>query len=251
MSWKSWLPIGVLTFVIGLLVFFPARVATTWFEAWSEGIRISGVRGTLLDGSARRLVAGQTTVEGLTWNVQLTSLLTGRFAAAVHVTTDRGGISGTAAYTFWGTPRLSDVHGSATLGWVAERAGYTFLPVTGDLTLRIEELALNDQLLPAAIDGRFRLANVHWQLVQPSLKLGSYSARLGQSESQLEMTVTDSSGPLAIKGNAAFSPQSRRYSLNARLRTRAGADQRLKNLLGMLGRPDNAGWYHIRQQGRL
>lgn len=251
MSWKKLLPLGLLALVIGLVVFFPARVASVWLEANTDGISLSGVRGTLLDGHARHVTASGVIVEDVHWNFQPAALLTGRFAAAVRFDTDTGVISATAAYTFWGATHLADVHGSASLGWVAARAGYTFLPVTGKLTLDIDSVTLNDQLVPIGVNGRFRLANVYWQLMRRPLQFGSLRARLEQTRGGLRLMLTDSSGPLAIRGGARFSPNKGSYRVDVRLRARTGAGNRLKNLLNMLGQPNDAGWYRIRQQGRL
>lgn len=242
---------GLLAFVVGLIAFLPARVVVGMVEANAEGLHFGGVSGTLFEGRALYASAPQASVQNLHWNLQPSALLTGRLAVSMDFDTDLGGVSGTAAYTLWGTTTLSDLHGSATLDWLGTRAGYTFLPVSGDLTFDIEHLALGDNFLPAAIEGQLRLSNVYWQLMRPALQLGSYAADLSQVDGRLQATLADSSGPLAIKGQASVTPDSGAYSVSAQLRARASADERLKNLLSALGQADNAGWYRIRQQGRL
>lgn len=251
MSWKSLLPIGLLALVIGLIAFLPARVAATWLEANTPDITLSGVSGTLLDGHAQYLVTQGRVVEDVHWSLRPAKLLTGRFAALVQVSTDLGDISGTVAYTFWGDKQLSNIHGSASLGWLAKRAGYAFVPITGDLRVDIDSVSLSERWVPTAVVGQVQVANVYWQLMRPPLQIGSYSARLGHSEGQLKLTLTDSKGPLAIDGSAVFLPSSHTYTVEAQLRARAGADDRLKNLLGVLGQTDNGGWHNIRQHGQL
>src|SRR5699024_3648498 len=147
-----------------------------------------GVRGTLFEGRALYASGPQVTVENLHWNLQPGALLTGRLAVDMDFDTDLGGVSGTAAYTLWGTATLSNLHGSATVDWLAARAGYTFLPISGDLSFDIDQLVLGDNLLLTAIDGQLRLSNVYWELMRPVLQLGSYAADLGRSDGRLQLT---------------------------------------------------------------
>ncbi len=54
-----------------------------------------------------------------------------------------------------------------------------------------------------------------------------------------------------MTGRVTLSDKNRRYDLDVKLRARAGADGRLKQILQQLGKPDSEGWYHIRERGAL
>lgn len=250
MSWKSLLPIGMAAFVVGLVTFFPARVAANWLESAVPAVTLGGVSGTLLDGRARFVAGPGAAVEDLRWTLHPGALLTGRIAADIQIDSDLSGFSGTVSRTLWGTIRLSGFQGTASLGWLAELGGYTFLPIAADLGVTIDTLILDDALKLSALEGNVRLSNARWQLMRPPLRLGSFAATVDQTDNGLQLVVTESDGPLAIRGSARLDA-SKRFQLDVRLRARAGADDRLKNLLDRLGQAGGQGWYRVRQQGQL
>lgn len=250
MTWKSLLPIGLAAFLVGIVVFFPARVAANWLESTVANLSLGGVSGTLLDGTARYAAGPGAAIEDLQWTIHPSALLTGRVTADIRFDSDLDGFSGTLSRTLWGTTRVSDLQGTASLGWLAELGGYAFLPVSADLGVTIDTLVLDDTLTLSALEGRVQLSNARWQLMRPPLRLGSYAATVDQTDNGLRLAVTESEGALAIKGSAQLDAN-KRFQLEAHLRARAGADERLENLLDQLGEADAQGWYHVRQHGRL
>ncbi len=250
MSWKTLLPIGVVAFIVGIVVFFPARVAAEWAESAVPDITLGGVSGTLLDGRARYAAGPGAAVENLRWTLHPGALLTGRLAADIRIDSDISGFSGTVARSFWGTTTISDVQGAASLSWLAKLAGYTFLPLSANLDAATDALSLNDSLTLSALEGRLQLTSTQWQLVEPPLQLGGFAATVEQTENGLTLRVTESDGPLAIRGQAQLDAN-RQFQVDMRLRARAGADDRLENLLDQLGEADAQGWHRVRQQGRL
>lgn len=250
MSWKTLLPIGIAAFIVGIVVFFPARVAAGWIESAVPDVTLGGVSGTLLDGRARYAAGPGAAVEDLRWTLHPGALLTGRISADISIDSDISGFSGTVARTFWGTTTISDVQGAASLGWLAKLAGYTFLPLSANLDATVDTLSLDDNLTISALEGRLQLSNTRWQLVRPPLQLGRFAAVVEQTENGLRLVMAESDGPLAIDGQAQLDA-SNRFQVDVRLRARAGADDRLENLLEQLGEADAQGWHHVRQQGQL
>src|SRR5699024_9723042 len=98
---------GLLAFVFGLIAFLPARVVVGVIEARAPAIDLGGVSGTLFEGRALYASGPQASIENLHWRLQPGALFTGRLAAAIDFDTDLGGVSGTAAYTLWGTITLA------------------------------------------------------------------------------------------------------------------------------------------------
>lgn len=251
MSRKVLLALGLLAFVIGLVAYFPARVAVDWLPLDSAGVRLVGVRGTLFDGTVERVVDADFAVDNLHWHLNPAALLLGRLSADLRLPSDLDEITATAAYAIWGTTTVTAINGSASLGWLARHARYDYLPLAGDVRLHDASFTLDSQHIPTAVSGQLRLVNTRWQLSQPTLTFGDYTARLDTTDDKLKLTMADSSGPLAIKGNTTYAPANGHYTLDARLRARSGADQRLSALLATISRPDSDGWYHLRQQGRF
>lgn len=242
---------GMLAFAIGLIVLLPARVATAWIQGPGDGISLSGIHGTWLNGQARQVRFGTSVLKNVHWQWQPAALFSGRIALTLHAATDLGGIRATAAQTFRGTTALTNLHGRASVGWLAQHIGYTFVPISGQLTFDMDRVALNDQLTPIAASGQLYLARVYWQLTQPPLQLGRYAATISTHDGQIRLQMAGRDGPLAVRGHVTVSTASRQYTLRARLRPRAGAEQRLRSLLGMLGEADASGAYRIQMQGQL
>ena len=61
---------------------------------------------------------------------------------------------------------------------------------------------------------------------------------------------SDQAAPIDVNGEATLDGTGL-YDLHLRLRARQGAEPQATNLLGLIGRPDNQGIYHIRQRGQL
>jgi len=253
MNWKTTrlLVVGLIAFAIGLVCFLPARVAAGWVAS-STPVQLGGVTGTLFEGQASYASFPDGGVDNLSWTLHPMSLLLGRASAHVSFNSDLDGFSADISRSLLsGNTHVSDASGNATLGWVAKLAGYTFLPLSGSLQLDISDIRFDDALAVSALSGQVTIDQARWELINPPLALGRVQTVLDRTDAGLlRARVVDSSGELAIKGDATLS-QAQAYSLNAQLRSRAGADDRLKQLLTQIGRPDNQGWYRISERGRL
>ncbi|GAB3685606.1 type II secretion system protein N [Salinisphaera aquimarina] len=241
--------VGTVAFVIGLIAFLPARVVAGWAEQMAP-ISLGGVTGTIFNGHAAYASGPGGAVEDLNWTLHPSALLFARVSADIDIASDLDGFSATASRSLFGTTRLENVTGSASAGWLAKLGGYTFLPVAGDIGLDIREAAFDDALTFSALDGQIRVNNTRWQLFNPPVALGQFTTALGRSDQGVQLKMVDSNGPLAIDGQIAIDPQ-RRYQLDVRMRPRAGADERLGQMLDQLGRADAQGWHRVKENGQL
>ncbi len=73
--------VGVVTLLLGLIVLFPARVASQWFAP--PGVAVSGITGTLWTGSAQSVVVNGVYLSDLSWRMKPLRLFTGQLAYAV------------------------------------------------------------------------------------------------------------------------------------------------------------------------
>ena len=244
-----YLIVGLIVFVIGLVAFLPARVAASWVDG-SSGVTLGGVTGTLFSGHAAYAAGPGGSVENLDWTLNPASLLLGSLSADITVDSDRNGFSAVVTRSLFGNTHIDNLTGSASAGWLAKLAGYTFMPLAGDITVDVSEAAFNDDLQVSALDGRLGLGGARWELLNPPLALGQFKAAVDHNDDGVRARITDSEGPLAIKGQITVG-EARRYQLDVSLRARAGADDRLGNVLNQLGPADDAGWHRIREQGQL
>lgn len=241
--------VGLVAFLVGLITYLPATLVAGWV-ADKTPVKLAGVSGTLLNGQAAYASLPNGSLDNLDWTIHPSALLLGGVSADVHAKSDLGDLSGRVHRSLLGYNTLDDVHGEATIGWLADLAGYTFVPISGRVHLDLDHLAFNDDLHVSALSGTVQLTNSRWELFNPPLQLGRFEAKLERGDDGIESRIVDSPGPLALTGQAALS-DSQRYDLDVRLRARAGADSRLKQALEQLGRPDSDGWYHVRERGSL
>lgn len=251
MNWQfaRYLLVGLVTFLIGLIAFFPARIAAGWVES-STAVTLGGVTGTVFDGHAGYAQGPGGAVENLDWRLHPLNLLIAQVTADIEVDSDLGGFSGRITRSLFGNTHMRDLTGSASAGWLAKRGGITFLPLSADIAVDIRTASVDDQLNFSALDGTVRLGNTRWQLFNPPVELGQFETALTQGEDGVRATIVNSSGPLAIDGGATLTPE-RRYRLDVRLRARAGADDRLDGMLDQLGDGDDEGWHRVQEQGAL
>ena len=213
-------------------------------------VRLAGVSGTLLDGKAAYASLPHGALDNLHWQLHPAALVLGRLSATVGADSDLGPISGEVRRDLTGGTTLDDVRGEATVGWLSDLVGYTFVPITGRIRFDIDHAAFDDDMNISALSGTLRLTNTRWQLLDSPLDLGRFEVELERSDNGVVARIVDSHGPLALTGGTTLSDD-RRYDLDVRLRARASADPRLEQLLGQLGKPDSDGWYHVRGRGSL
>lgn len=241
--------VGLVAFLVGLVAFLPARIAAGWVDS-ATPVTLGGVTGTLFDGHAAYASGPGGAVEDIDWTLHATSLLLARLSVDVAVDSDIDGFAAEITRSLFGTTRIHNLQGSASAGWLAKLGGYTFLPLSGDVRIRIDEAVVDDNLQFSSLNGTVRMGNTRWDLFNPPVDLGTFETALENSDDGIRATVVDSQGPLAIDGQITLDG-SRRYRLDARLRARAGADDRLDDMLDQIGRADAEGWHRVREQGRL
>ena len=241
--------LGVASFLIGAVWLLPAQVAAGWVEARSA-LSLGGVTGTAFSGHAGSVSAPGGSVDDVSWQLSPLALLVARASAQLRTASDLDGFSAQVSRSLFGTTRVSDLTGSASVGWLARLGGYTFLPVSGALDVDLKDAVFDDQLNISALDGQGRFSRVRWELVNPALKLGAFTVDVEHTDAGIHAAIADSRGPLAMDGDANVTA-ARRYDLDMRLRARAGADPRLKQLLNQLGPADGEGWHRVRERGRF
>lgn len=242
--------VGLAFFLVGLVHYLPASIAVGWV-ATRTPLEFDGVTGSVFNGRAAYASLPEGGIDNLRWHVHPLGLLLGRLSADVAADTDLDGVSATLTRTLLGANRVRNLTGQATLGWLAKLGGYTFIPTSGRLNIDIDTLDFNDDLDISDLAGHLNLTDARYELLNPPVALGRFRIDLDSTDpANVRAAVVDSPGALDLTGHADLLGVSR-YRLDVRLRARAGADDRLKRLMTQLGTPDDDGWYHITERGRL
>ncbi|TJY55781.1 type II secretion system protein N [Sinimarinibacterium sp. CAU 1509] len=250
MKMRSFLIIGLTTFVLALLVKTPAATVYGWFGHAISGsqLRLFGIGGSLLSGHADAVVVrGIPALSRVEWRLQPLSLLLARAQFHLHAAGAPILLDGKAAVGL-GPERLDDLKASSDLRSLAAIAGQPFVPMQGQIALDLAHLRLRDNW-PVSAEGRATVSSLSWSLGPQPIPLGNYQADFSNEGDDLLALISTLSGPLEVNGDARLKGD-RSYELHLQLRPKPDAPPMIANLLRSTGAPDAQGYFHLRQSGK-
>lgn len=237
--------LGVLAFAAALVVVMPAGWAGSLLPSmvecarWHGTIWRGGCRGITINAPGTRPV----TLENARWELHPAALLRGRMSADIALTDARGDATGLVQFTFGGMLMLRGVSARALFGPdlpTAMPAGWS-----GRVEATAVELDWQSNELHH-LQGELRLTDLR---DEQSRELGNYTLAFPPAtEPPFTGQLVDNGGPFEASGKLELS-MDRRWSLQASVRARPGADPRLAGFLGVLGGPDAAGRYPLSLEG--
>jgi general secretion pathway protein N len=247
-GWRLWLTVGVLAYVFFLAALLPAGLVWEHFRnhpSVPAGLTVQDVSGTTWSGSAGHLTFPNGLVAtDVSWRFRPGALLRGGVEWQLDAQPGRGHASGRVAVSTRGL-RIS--HARADLDAASVLTPVPLI-IAGRLVLDLEHLAL-------ARGGEVRdaLGVLGWLDAAAGLpeavSLGDLRAELGATEAgDLRLDIRDQGGPLVAEGVLVLSTAGR-YRLEGLAGTRAGADPRLEQALGLLGTPERDGRVAVRLSG--
>lgn len=242
---------AAVTFIVGLLAQAPAAIVYGWTlgRQADAPLRLYGVEGALLSGTAVQAARGtQTVLSDLHWVLRPWTLLLGR--ATYRLTTSSAPIllDGEAGVGLGGT-RISNLKASGELRALAAVAGQSFVPMIGQVGLDLQQLRLRDGW-PSQAEGQLRVIGLGWALAREPVALGDYQAEVRTEDQDLVALVSTLNGVLDVNGDVRLKPD-RSYELSLQLRPRPQAPPMVVNLLRSLGTPDPQGFYRLRRNGQV
>ena len=236
--------LAVLTFVVGLLSLFPARVAYRWFAP--PEVLLGGIDGTVWNGSARQASVSGLYLQDLRWRVKPLQLIIGRVAAVVEARPASGFIEGDVSIGIGGSLKVRDMNASLPLNAVATLVNMQGLQ--GSASARFERIVVEDGL-PVAADGEFTVAD----LVAPRVyrgSIGGYRAEFFTQNNGVVASVEDTDGSIDVAGSLQVSSD-RSYQFIAKLAPKPGMPESIERQLRILGSPDDRGQRELRLEGQL
>lgn len=235
---------GVVTFVAGLIISFPARVAYQWFAP--AELRLSGISGSIWRGKAAEGSAGGVYLTNINWSFRPLGLLTGKLEYASSSRLASGFIDAKIAVGVSGRLMLSDVSGALTLDILAG-----MLPLSGiegDISLQFEELVVENGM-PVQVTGTLKIANLVSRYLSPA-PLGDYQAEFETQAEGILGSVDAISGVLDLIGTIRLRPD-RNYEFSGKVAARSNAPVNISQQLQLLGSPDAQGQRDFRIEGQL
>ncbi|MDH3266830.1 MAG: type II secretion system protein N [Gammaproteobacteria bacterium] len=236
--------VGLITLLVGLLIFFPARVAYQWFGP--SALSLTGIDGSVWSGSAREAAASGVYLRDLKWSMRPLALFAGELSYAFEASPDGGFVEGTVGVGMAGTITLTQLN--AALSLQALQGSIAAPGVAGNASARFERLVLKDGI-PIAVDGVVDVGN----LVVPAIhrsSIGGYRAEFFTQEGGVMASVEDTDGLVDIAGSLQLSSD-RNYQFIAQIAPKANTPQDVRQQMQFLGSANERGQHTLRLEGKL
>ena len=236
----SWIALGLGTYLVFVMVLFPASVAYRWFAP--DSVRLSGIEGTVWAGNAILGSVGNVGFYDLEWRLrpwyavflQVGGQLQARLADGFLSTTVQAGLTQMTLTELQATVSLAGLRDLLPLGAMQGLVSAQFerlrieneWPVEAIGEVRVGELGVPPMMIPGG----------------ELLELGNYRVRFSSTQSaDLVGSFENQGGPLEATGSLRFSPN-RAYAIEGVARARPGAPPELvQGLEIMTASPDASG----------
>jgi general secretion pathway protein N len=238
--------LGALLFLIFVVALWPARIAVVWLVP--DGAQLTGVSGTVWEGSAARVRIGVMDVGSLRWEASPLSFLT--LSPTWQLEASRPGGFARGTVTIRGTSELevTELELGATLDTLAtwiDLAG-----TRGNVSAFVDELALESGRI-TALAGRVNLDSLQpMGLREADLGALQIDVPPGQSGPFLGSLVAVS-GPLMIEEGRVEVEPGGRFLVEGLVAPKPDAPEMIAQGLQFLGQADDRGFRRFRQEGSL
>ena len=236
--------LGVASFVLGLVILLPARVAYSLLAP--DSVRLSALSGTVWNG---RAAEGQFTdlyLKNISWTVRPFALLTGKLALDARFDPADGFMETRVAVSPGGTVTFTQLQGAvsiAALGSVLPAPG-----IDGNVRLDLSRLTL-EQGLPTEADGTVEVVGLIARGLAP-VPIGNYKAELTTTADGIAGSVEDTAGILDIAGALTLT-RDRSYALTGLVASTDSTPDAVNSQLRFLGSPNERGQREFRFEGQL
>lgn len=241
---KRFIIAGILVFLGVLLATFPARVAYNWFAP--AELRLSGITGSVWNGSATEGKAGGAYVRDITWKFLPASVLSGKLAFTTTSRPASGTMQTVLAVSPGGTLLLSELSGNVPMNLLhpaLEQNG-----IRGDVDLDFKTVEMQNGKLVAA-DGTVTISDFFVPDLSPS-RIGDFRAEFQTGDNGLVGRVEDLSGILDVAGTISLNRDGV-YTLSGVVAPTPMTPPAVVNQLRFLGSPNEQGQHPFRFEGQL
>ena len=232
----------VLTAAVALVVSFPARVGYQW--ASPPHVKMSGLHGTVWNGSAREFSTNGVYLRDLTWKIRPLKLFTGQAHYEISGSPISGFFESEVIVSLGGTLTLRNLTASVPLQMFAAAANIAGL--RGDASLNFERLELTAGRT-TAMDGTVDVANLVVPMLSES-SLGGYRAEFFTQNNGVMASVEDTDGVFDLAGSLQLNPD-KSYAFLGQVVAKPNTPDILKNQLRYLPPANDRGQHELRREG--
>ena len=186
--------LGAVTFVIGVVVMLPARVAYKLFAP--AGVLFSGIEGTLWRGSVAEADVSGIYIGNLSWAFRPGALLRGELGFAVEAS-PAGGVATADVGVGFGEVNLRSLQGGLS---IAAMQSFVSTPGIEGSTRFDFPLVRLENGFPTAADGTVEIRGLVARGLSPA-PIGDFRAVLASSDASISGSIEDLAGVLDIAGS--------------------------------------------------
>lgn len=234
---------GVVTFFVGLVVLFPARVAWHWFAP--GGVALAGIEGSVWRGSAREASASGIYLRELRWHWLPARLLAARLSYHLEALPGGGFLNADVGVGLGDNLYVENLRSSLPLPLIEQAVGLPGVQGTANADIRELRIAAG---VPKVADGMLEVSGLVLPLVSPS-PLGRFRAEFQTQDGTVLASVQDDDAVLDLTGRLLLG-QDREYDFLGYVAATNDTPEGILRQMQFLGSPNAQGQYELRLSGR-
>lgn len=238
--------IVVLVYLAGLVVMFPARVATALVPLPDE-VRVGQITGTIWQGTAGQVQLDEFLFHEVRWELSPWSLFRGQAGATLRLSQDeQNPFAGRIRVQASGAGvSLYDVNLITDIPTVQQYLQAPVpVPLRGNVQLRLAEFTPG-QPVCQQLAGELFLANVQTRFGDNWANLGAYDTELDCRDGRLGVRLNPDN-MLELSADGTLTPSG--VDVRLSVRPREEAPERIQAVLQWMGSPDEEGRRHYHLQ---
>jgi general secretion pathway protein N len=234
---------GVATFLLGLPVLFPARVAWHWIAP--QGIALAGIEGSIWRGGATEASVHGFYLRDLQWRWLPSALTGGRIGYALKAIPGTGFLDAELGVAPAGVLHVADLRASVPLPQLETALGIRGLEGTANIDL--PRLLIRGGL-PVMAEGNIEVSSLVVPYIAPTT-LGRYRVEIQTQDGSIVAAVLDDGGVVDLTARLQINSD-RAYDFLGYVAPTADTPPPLLRQMQLLGSPGAEGRYELRFSGR-
>ncbi len=245
--WLQRILVGILLLAAGIIFTAPAELMVRLIPE-NAGLNLQGVNGRFLSGEALQVNYAGKSLQQLTWDVSLLSLITGKLGSTISINDPAFSGELFLEKGFSSTLSVSKVNASQMVNAVVEYfRPLKLLYPEGKLDWTDVSLSMDDKTVHQA-SGNIKWKDASLSINNNLLSLGIINIEVSDEEGDLLLTITDQNSQLDIRGKLHLGVD-KSYHLQLSLSEELPSN--IKNTVLVVAKPDGKGRLLMNTKGRL
>ncbi|WP_281545920.1 type II secretion system protein N [Grimontia sp. SpTr1] len=243
-----WSVLFLVVLISSAVVHIPANLVVRYLPPM-QGLALSGVSGTLWNGSASNFTFQGREMGALKWQFNPLKLFTGKADVELRLSGSPGlSARGNLGYS------LGGLYANNLLVSASANVVQSFIPypmpvsLSGQFDLTVRDYLFNQQPFCESLAGNLAWSQGNVASPIGTIEPGLVVAQLSCNEGQLVMDGDSASDAIETDFNISLSPD-QRYSLNGWFAPGETFPESMRGQLGFLGTPDSEGRYRLSFSG--